>query len=133
MLSFTKFILLTYISSAVSSSYFETYYIEPNRHGRNAVNLKQYKWPKGVVYYLFDGDYKTGDRSAVLNAMLLIVEKTCVQFLPKSASQDEHIRFVKVWPGLFQFTFCEISFTFISLEMVNVAQILVTAQCEANR
>lgn len=86
-----------HIGSVISSNnYFETYFIEPNRNGRNAVNLAKFKWPNGVVYYVFDNAYKAKDRSAVLNAMDLIVEKTCIQFLPKSPSQAEHIRFVKV-------------------------------------
>lgn len=78
--------------------YFETYFIEPeiNRNGRNAINLEQYKWPNGTVHFVFDYSYNANDRNAILTAMDLIVEKTCVKFVMKAPSQKEHIRFTKV-------------------------------------
>ncbi len=114
-----QFILWLHIIGSVvcSRNYFETYYIEPNRNGRNAVNLDRFKWPDGIVYYVFDSGYTANDVSAVLNAMRLIVEKTCVKFVVKDAKQVEHIRFVKVlfekllWSGhqiyLLKFNLCK--------------------------
>jgi len=81
-----------------SSNYFETYFIEPNADhlSRNALNLEKYKWPGGIVHYVFDSAYNIKNRMAVLTAMELIVEKTCVKFQLKKPSQKEHIRFLKV-------------------------------------
>lgn len=63
---------------------------------RNAVNLDKYKWPGGIVHYVFDSAYNSNNQKAVLTAMQLIVEKTCVKFEVKKPSQKEHIRFLKV-------------------------------------
>lgn len=96
MFGFFQLILWLHIGSVIC--YFETYFIEPevNRNGRNAINLEQYKWPNGIVHFVFDYSYNANDRRAILTAMDLIVEKTCVKFVMKSPSQKEHIRFTKV-------------------------------------
>lgn len=99
MLNYFQLILWLYIASVIcSGKYFETYFNEPNvdHFGRNALNLEKYKWPGGIVHYVFHSAYNENNRSAVLCAMKLIVEKTCVKFQVKKPSQREHIRFLKV-------------------------------------
>lgn len=99
MLNFFQFTLWLLIGSVIcTENYFETYFIEPetDQNSRNAINMERYKWPDGIVYYVFDSSYNVNDQDAILNAMRLIVEKTCVAFVIKDPRQKEHIRFLKV-------------------------------------
>lgn len=99
MLNFFQFILWLLVGSVICrENYFETYFIEPetDQNSRNAINMERYKWPDGIVYYVFDRSYNVNDQDAILTAMRLIVEKTCVEFVMKNPIQKEHIRFLKV-------------------------------------
>lgn len=94
-----QFLLFYNFCSVIcSANYFETYFIEPeiDINSRNAINVEKYKWPDGIVHFTFDNSYDASDRNAVLTAMELIVEKTCVKFEWKKPSQKEYIRFLKV-------------------------------------
>lgn len=99
MFDFFQFILWLLIGSVVcTEKYFETYFIEPepDHNSRNAMQLERYKWPGGIVYYVFDKSYNANDQNAILTAMDLIVQETCIEFAVKDPSQKEHIRFRKV-------------------------------------
>ncbi|KAJ6634635.1 Zinc metalloproteinase nas-4 [Pseudolycoriella hygida] len=93
---FLKFILCVLVGAGTCTrNYFETYFIEPDSSGRNAMNLERYKWPNGIVPYVFERSNTPSDKKAILSAMELIVEKTCIKFVLKDPSQQEHIRFLK--------------------------------------
>lgn len=99
MTNYFRFFLLLKIGSVIcSTNYFETYFIEPenDQNSRNALKLEQYKWPQGIVHFVFDSTYNANDRNAVLTAMELIADETCIEFRVKKPSQKEHIRFLKV-------------------------------------
>lgn len=97
MLNLFPLILWLRIGSVIcTTNYFETYFIEPDHDSRNAMNMERYKWPNGIVHFVFDSSYNLDDQSHILSAMQLIVEKTCVKFVLKNPTQKEHIRFLKV-------------------------------------
>ncbi|XP_037035353.1 zinc metalloproteinase nas-4-like [Bradysia coprophila] len=100
MFKFFQLILWLYISTVgCTRKYFETFVIEPQQSSRNAISLEQFKWPNGIVHYIFDSSYNESDRNSVLTAMDLIVQKTCVKFVEKTPNQVEHIRFLKSQNG----------------------------------
>lgn len=96
MFGIFHFILWLHIGSVIG--YFETYFIEPetNQNSRNAINVERFKWPDGIVHFVFDSSYNLNDRKVILTAMNTIVDKTCVKFVVKNSRQKEHIRFLKV-------------------------------------
>lgn len=115
LIYWTILLLVEWIAAATNElNYFETYFVEPHIDTRNAIKLEQYKWPNGVVPYVFHTDYsklktlvsfskfynyKIADaveRSTVLDSMEAITDSTCVQFVTKTKLQTEHIRFTKV-------------------------------------
>ncbi|XP_053697328.1 zinc metalloproteinase nas-14-like [Sabethes cyaneus] len=76
--------------------FYETYFIEPTMDGRNALRLAAYKWPNGIVPYLFDeNSCDQHYRDTVLDAMSVLEQASCVHFIPKTDDQVEHIRFNK--------------------------------------
>ncbi|XP_062553843.1 zinc metalloproteinase nas-14-like [Armigeres subalbatus] len=80
-----------------ANGYYETHVNEPavGHHQRNALRLQAYKWPNGVVPYLFADSCDQQYRSAVLDAMNVLHQATCVHFIPKTTEQIEHIQFGK--------------------------------------
>lgn len=79
------------------TNYFESFFVEPTPgiQGRNALKIEQYKWPNGIVPYVFHADYNQGAQTTVLQAMTTLTEKTCVQFVEKRVEHVEHIQFTK--------------------------------------
>lgn len=99
MINYFQFVVWMSIGSVVyATNYFETYFHEPQvkQNSRNAIKIDKYKWPGGLVHYEFDYTYCEDDRNAVLSAMELIMEKTCVKFEKKQTIHKEHIKFLKV-------------------------------------
>lgn len=76
-------------------NYFESFYEEPQQTGRNAIKLEQYKWPNGIVPYIFHREYTAKEQIVIIQAMEIFTAKTCVQFIPKTDEHVEHIQFVK--------------------------------------
>ncbi|PSN57976.1 Low choriolytic enzyme [Blattella germanica] len=62
---------------------------------RNALTLKTFLWPNGVVPYAFHSNYTDEEKEKVLTAMEGIQDKTCVKFVPHK-SETEYIEFGKV-------------------------------------
>lgn len=78
------------------TNYFETYFNQPDHSDeRNALKWENFKWPNGIVPYLFGEEYSDRDRSAVLGAMEIFHKETCVKFVEKTNNQVEHIKFTK--------------------------------------
>lgn len=93
MFNFFAFVLLIAFSEC---AFFETFFIESNvNRQRNAIKLKQFKWPNAIVPYEFGNNYTEGNRARVLAAMEIFREKSCVKFILKQPEHIEHIRFVK--------------------------------------
>lgn len=101
-----KIILTIFASSATGgflddfsmkrTNYFESYVLmPPQSNERNALKMERYKWPNGVVPFIFDTNYSDDEKSIVLHAMQVFVENTCVRFIPKTDDDVEHIRFTK--------------------------------------
>lgn len=83
-------ILVNSVANIIQLNYFEKYL-----QVRNAIKLEQYKWPNGIIPYIFSDEYKDNDRIAVITAMEVFHNETCIQFIPKTNQTIEHIRFVK--------------------------------------
>lgn len=81
----------------VGANFYETSINEPtiDHHHRNALRLEAYKWPDGIVPYRFADSCDQQYRSAVLDAMNVLHQATCVHFIPKTTEQVEHIQFGK--------------------------------------
>ncbi|ETN59684.1 zinc metalloproteinase nas-14 [Anopheles darlingi] len=89
-------------ASSMDRSYFENHYVDPppappkhTEDGRNALRLEYYKWPNGVVPYIISEGFSAQEQAAILEAMNVLQQQTCVYFIPKTADQREHIRFVR--------------------------------------
>ncbi|KFB43737.1 zinc metalloproteinase nas-14 [Anopheles sinensis] len=90
---------------AIERSYFESYLREPppptqkdsEKHsgGKNALRLEYYKWPNGIVPFLFSHGFSLNEQAIILDAINVLQQQTCVYFIPKTPEQREHIRFVK--------------------------------------
>lgn len=83
------------VFGSTEANYFESFYDEPEQTGRNAVKLEKYKWPNGIVPYIFHREYSARDQLVVIQAMEIFTAKTCVRFVSKTDEQVEHIQFVK--------------------------------------
>lgn len=116
-------VIVCILVSVAESKYFETFFVEPEPYAeevpsRNALRIKDFKWPRAEVPFVFDeSSYGTiycivllgfysikkhrslldiEDEQRVLNAMTLITSQTCVRFVAKNESHLEHIMFFKV-------------------------------------
>ncbi|KAK7084392.1 Meprin A subunit beta [Halocaridina rubra] len=54
---------------------------------RSAILGGQYLWPNNVLPYTFNG-VSSGDQTAILNGMQEIMDKTCIQFVPRGSESD---------------------------------------------
>ncbi|XP_055614691.1 zinc metalloproteinase nas-14-like [Uranotaenia lowii] len=89
-------VLLLHVGLTLGFNYFETHIDQPNRNARNALSLAAYKWPDGIVPYVFHEDECDLDyRARILDSMNVIQQSSCVHFIPKTDDQLEHIRFRK--------------------------------------
>lgn len=100
-------IIITIFASSTTGIFFDLYdmertnyfegYVEPppQSNERNALKMESYKWPNGVVPFIFDTNYSDDEQSVVLHAMQVFFENTCVKFTPKTDDDVEHIRFTK--------------------------------------
>lgn len=105
MLSYLRIIvcLVSFAFSTVFSDdsaqdeFYKTHFFvdDRNANGRNALKSSEYKWPNGIVPYLFDDDYIERDKSAVLSAMEIFQKQTCIRFVLKRSNHTEHIKFKK--------------------------------------
>ncbi|KDR21945.1 zinc metalloproteinase nas-14-like isoform X2 [Zootermopsis nevadensis] len=62
--------------------------------GRNALLVKEYLWPSGVVPYVFHSNFTEDEKAKVKAGMKGIQEKTCVKFVPHTSEAD-YIEFRK--------------------------------------
>lgn len=88
-------------SASFESDFFENQFIlgEERGNGRNAMKSPANKWPNGIVPYRFGDEYIEGDKAAVLQAMEVFREKTCIKFVLKRDHHSEYIIFKKSKSG----------------------------------
>lgn len=88
-------------SAGIERDLFENQFIfgDERENGRNAMKSPANKWPNGIVPYHFDGDYIERDKAAVLHAMEVFREKTCIKFIRKRDHHSEYIEFKKSKSG----------------------------------
>lgn len=58
--SINLIIVLYFIGTSSAINYFEAFAVQPNideSNNRNAVKLEIFKWPNGIVPYIFHKDY----------------------------------------------------------------------------
>lgn len=88
-------------STAIESDYFENEFLlgDERKNDRNAMKSPANKWPLGIVPYRFGDEYIERDKAAVLHAMEVFREKTCIKFVLKRDHHSEYIVFKKSKSG----------------------------------
>lgn len=53
-----------------------------NIQGKNALKVEAYKWPKGIIPFIFHEKFPVSEREKVLKAMERLQSETCIRFVP---------------------------------------------------
>lgn len=88
-------------SGTIEKEFFENQFRlgDERENGRNAMKSPANKWPNGIVPYRFGEEYIERDKAAVLHAMEVFREKTCIKFVLKRDHHSEYIIFKKSKSG----------------------------------
>lgn len=86
---------------SIESDFYENQFLSGDERdsGRNAMKSPENKWPNGIVPYRFGEEYIERDKAAVLHAMEVFREKTCIKFVLRRDHHSEYIVFKKSKSG----------------------------------
>uniref|UniRef100_A0AC34REU5 Metalloendopeptidase n=1 Tax=Panagrolaimus sp. JU765 TaxID=591449 RepID=A0AC34REU5_9BILA len=71
------------------------FYLKRNRRG-SVVAFDTDKWPQGRVPYVLSSAYTTSQRAVLARAIASYNAKTCIRFVPKTASDKDYIAISKI-------------------------------------
>ncbi|XP_073822518.1 seminal metalloprotease 1-like [Musca autumnalis] len=69
--------------------------------GRNGLVDETKRWPDGIVYYKFVGDFDLAHRKAILEGIATLESRTCVRFREADSDRKEYVAITSQTGGCF--------------------------------